>query len=163
MGPKKNSSQSNKSPAAQKAKGIVKKYAKGYRASPSRPSRVKKALFQVKEKNVSIRNAAQENNLSYGFLHRRLTGAVSPSSRNGPKPFLPKEEEEMLAKYISEMAIRGMGFYPGEILDLVQSFLKKEKRPNPFKDDRPGYRWLHDMVISWRKERKPLLKHVGQR
>ncbi|KAJ8315644.1 hypothetical protein KUTeg_007794 [Tegillarca granosa] len=52
----------------------------------------------------------------------------------------------MIANYVSEMALRGMGLGPSDIIDLVQEFLKKEKRKTPFKDNRPSYTWYYGFM-----------------
>ena len=57
-----------------------------------------------------------------------------------------KQEEELMAKWISEMTERGMGLRPGEFLDFVQSVVTKEKRQTPFTDNRPSHDWYHSFL-----------------
>ena len=78
--------------------------------------------------------------------------------RKGPSPFLSEEEENAFAEYLSEMALRGMGLRPADVMDLVQNFLSKEKRKTPFKNNRPGYTWYYNFMsrhidkVQMRKE-----------
>jgi hypothetical protein len=56
------------------------------------------------------------------------------------------------------MAQRGMGLTAGDFLDLMQTYLRREKRTNPFTNDRPGYGWYYAFmarnvtVLEKRKE-----------
>jgi hypothetical protein len=146
------------SPAQQKASAVKRKYQKGYKLSPGKGQRVRKALFEVRSRNVSIRQAARDNQLSFSYIQRRAEGGVEVDSRCGPEPFFQAHEESAFATYLSEMALRGMGLTPGEFLDLIQTYLRREKRTNPFTDDRPGYGWYYAFmarnaaVLETRKE-----------
>ena len=48
-----------------------------------------------------------------------------------------------MAKWLSEMAKRGLGLKPGEFLKCVLDIVKKDKRKTPFKDDCPSYDWYY--------------------
>lgn len=134
------------SPAVKKASEVTKKYKCGFPMSPNRGKRVRRALYEVKTKKVSIRAAAKNFDLSYGFLQRRLTGMVDIDKRKGPPPVFNQKEEEAMAKWLSEMAERGMGLKPGEFLNFVANILNKEKRQTPFKNQRPGYDWYYGFM-----------------
>jgi len=112
-------------PTSKKSKQV---YAKGYPKSPSKTPRAKKALFEVENAGLSLTKAATKYDLSFSYLQRRLSGKIDIDTQNGPSPFLSTEEEAAIAHYISEMALRGMGLNPGDIMDLVQSMLKRERR-----------------------------------
>lgn len=129
------------SPAQKTAQGVKRKYQRGNRLSPGKRDGVRRALYDIKERKVSIRKAAKEYNLSYGFLHRRLSGAVDIYKGMGPDPIFSAAEEEAMAKWLSEMAERGLGLRPCEFLDFVKEIVIKEKRKTPFKDGRPGFGW----------------------
>lgn len=80
------------------------------------------------------------------------------TARQGPSPFLSNEEENAIAEYLSEMAMRGMGLRPADVMKLVQNFVIREKRKTPFKNNRPGYTWYYGFIsrhaqkIQMRKE-----------
>jgi hypothetical protein len=63
-----------------------------------------------------------------------------------------------LAKWIVEMAKRGMVLKPGEVLDFVESIINKEKRQTSFKSGRPSHDWLYafmainSAILQVRKE-----------
>lgn len=154
---KKNISTDTRSPVVLTASKVKRKYRRGFPKSPSKESRAKKALFEVRS-GESINKTAEKYKLSFSYLQRRVSGTVSVERRNGPPPVLTTEEENAIANYVCEMALRGMGLGPSDILNLVQSFLKKDKRKNPFKDSRPSYPWYygfmarHSDILEKRKE-----------
>ena len=122
-----------------------KGYSHGFPKSPTKELRAKKALFEVNE-GLSISKAAQKYDISFSYLQRRVSGTVEVTARNGPAPILREEEENTIVDYLKEMALRGMGLGPSDVMDLVQNFLQKEKRNNPFKDNRPGYKWYYGFM-----------------
>jgi hypothetical protein len=141
MGPKrKPKAAAQASPAQKSAKAIRKKY-KGTRMTPERVNRVRRALYSVCNNEMSLRKAANEYGISYGFLHRRFTGEVNINKLKGPKTVFTEAEEESMARWLSEMAQRGLGLKRSEFLDFVQGVVKKEGRQTLFKDGRPSEQW----------------------
>lgn len=129
----------SKSPAQKVAAKITKKY-----KSPHKNAR--KALYQVFNKQLSIRKAAREHNISYSSLQRRTSGLVEIDKKRGPAIIFNKTEEETMAKYLSEMAQRGMGLRPTEFLDFVENILKNDNREKKFKDGRPSWDWYYSFM-----------------
>lgn len=154
MGPKKSKSKS-RAPAKERsdcststmesATKICKKYGKRH-MTPEKKERIRKALCDISAKKSSIRQAAEENELSYSFLQRRVSGEVSEFSRNGPPPMFTEEEEIDMAKMLSEMSQRGLGTKTSDFLDYVQSIVKKKKKKTIFKGGRPGQHWYYAFV-----------------
>lgn len=148
MKPKKNP----KSPAQKTASKIKKRYSKGYVKTPTKVQRAKRALLEV-TKGLALHKAAEKYDLSYSYLQRRASGSVPITARQGPSPFLSNEEENA-----HEMAMRGMGLRPADVMKLVQNFVNREKRKTPFKNNRPGYTWYYGFIsrhaqkIQMRKE-----------
>lgn len=64
----------------------------------------------------------------------------------GPETILTNEEEAALAKYCSNMAKLGFPLHSEDIKGSIQAVLKKCPRQNPFKDDRPGRKWLKNFL-----------------
>ena len=129
----------SKSPAQRVAAKITKKY-----KSPHKNSR--RALYQVFNKELSIRKAAKANDISFSSLQRRTSGQVAIEKGRGPKTIFNKSEEETMARYLSEMAQRGMGLRPTEFLDFVENLMKKDKREKRFKDGRPSWDWYYGFM-----------------
>lgn len=68
--------------------------------------------------------------------------------RNGPRPVLTIEEKNAIANYVCEITLRGIGLEPSDILNLVQNFLKKDKRKKLLKKSRPSYPWYYGFMTS---------------
>ena len=76
-------------------------------------------------------------------LHDHVTGKVEPGKRPGPPTVLTAAEETMLCEWLLDMSRIGYG-RTTEKLKLVvkKKFLDKDGRPNPFRDNTPGYDWF---------------------
>ena len=59
----------------------------------------------------------------------------------GQVPILSPDEEKALVEYVLHMSRIGYGRTKEQLQDIVQEILKKDGRPNPFKNDRPGDKW----------------------
>lgn len=93
-----NGSEENKQASRQPSPIFGKKMKSKYsRKSPGKQDRVRRALYEVEERKISVRKAADKYGLSYGFLRRRLSGEVEIDSRNGPKTVFNTSEEEVIA------------------------------------------------------------------
>ena len=77
-----------------RANKLKHKYKRGFILSPTKGSRARRALYDIKEKKVRIRNTAHHYNLSYGFLHYRLAGDIQIDKRKGPSPVFNRDEVE---------------------------------------------------------------------
>ncbi|KAJ8299458.1 hypothetical protein KUTeg_023518 [Tegillarca granosa] len=111
-----------------------------------RKTRTRRALYDVETKKVSIRRASIDHNLSYSYLYRRVSGETAVNATNGPDTVFSRQEKTEFAMYFSEMAKRGMGLRPGELLDLLQDIVRKENRKTPFTNDRPSYEWYKKFI-----------------
>ena len=113
---------------------------------PDRRERVRRALYSVGTNSVSVRKAAQENDLSYSFVYRRVKGEVDFYKLKGQPTIFSEAEEESMALWLCEMSQRGMGMRMCEFLDFVQTVVKKEKRQTHFVDGRPGKKWYYNFM-----------------
>lgn len=145
------------SPAQKEAKKVAAKYKRGFYKSPGKLQRIRDALTDI-DNGSSVCKAAKKHSSSESMLRRRLSGEVTVDSRNGPLPVFSSIEEIEMAKWLSEMAQRGMGLGPSDFLDFVQGIIKKEKRKSVFPNDRPGYTWYYNFmarnshIVEKRKE-----------
>jgi len=62
--------------------------------TPEKVNRVRRALYGVCKKEMTLRKEAKEYGFSYGFLHRRYTGEVEINKVKGPKTVFTEAEEE---------------------------------------------------------------------
>ena len=117
-----------------------------YPVAQDKIQRTSKALSMVSQNEVSIRKAALETGLSVSYLKRRISGECEVGSRNGPAPVFNREEEERMARWLVEMAKRGVGLQPREFLDFVQKVINQDKRKTCFQDGRPGRDWYRKFM-----------------
>ena len=108
MGPKRNKSVDTIcSPAKKSAKAIQRKY-RNKRVSSDKMLRVRRAHYSVCNRNMSLRKAAKEYSLSYGFLYRRYSGEVDINKIKGPATIFTKSEDESMTLWLSDMAHMGL-------------------------------------------------------
>lgn len=76
----------------------------------------------------------------------------------GPSSVLSSEEEDMLEKWIIDKAKLGFPINSEDVKDSVHKVLLDSKRDNPFKDSRPGKKWMnlflqrHPNIVKCRAE-----------
>ncbi|CAK9810810.1 MFS-type transporter clz9 [Anthophora plagiata] len=103
---------------------------------------MKAASEDVKLRKMPIRTAARKFGVPKITLKYKVEGK-SPIERNmRPPPILSKMEEDEISQWIEKMAAAGFPIIPDELITSVQCFIKKVKRANPFKNDRPGKTWV---------------------
>lgn len=56
--------------------------------------------------------------------------------------FIVLQEENLLVLWLKAMAKKGMPVEPRQLLDSVEEIIKKDGRPSPFTEGRPGRKWL---------------------
>ena len=61
------------------------------------------------EAGMPYREAARNFNVPVETLRRRVIGTVEMDARPGPSTTLTREEEDLLAKYVTDMADMGFG------------------------------------------------------
>ena len=97
------------------------------------------AIGAVVSKKLSVRRASDIFRIPESTLESKLPFVPNP---NGSTPFLTKEEEASLAKFITEQYRNGQPLTRLEILAEAKKLIEATGRPNPFRNNCPGYRWL---------------------
>ena len=70
-----------------------------------------------------------------------------PFGKNvGPTPFLTKDEEAEVVKWIMHLSQRGFPVTKNQLINSVQLLIKKLERDTPFKDGRPGRHWYESFL-----------------
>ena len=77
-----------------------------------------------------------------GTLQSKLKQGTPADARSGPPPILSEDEEAMLVDWVKHMSYIGYGRTREQLTLTVKSILDKDKRPNPFVDNRPGRKWV---------------------
>ncbi|KAG5881149.1 hypothetical protein JTB14_034278 [Gonioctena quinquepunctata] len=81
---------------------------------------------------------SKEFGIPKGTLHNKTHSLVPINRKIIPSTVLTKQEEDRLEKWIIDKAKLGFLMHQDDVKDAVQKVLRDLKRPNPFKDDRPG-------------------------
>ena len=102
---------------------------------------MKAAVAHVNEGN-GLREAARLYNVPVEILRRRVIGAVDVLCKPGPSTVLIAEEEHRLVEYAIEMADRGFGLTPEDIMRLAYAIVEKSQRPHPFHNGMAGRAWM---------------------
>ena len=96
--------------------------------------------------SISLRQFAKSKGISYTTTYRwvkKLNTKMVP----GHPTVLSAAEESLLITALKFLGDSNMGQDREDIANMVQEFLKATKRPNPFKNGRPGKDW----IISFEK------------
>ena len=100
------------------------------------------AVRCINEGRMSIREAAKTLSIPKTTLSRKKDDVIIEKGRKGPQTILTSEEEESLVVLLESCMRRGFPRPDQSLLEEVQKILKADGRPNPFKDDKPGNKWL---------------------
>ena len=98
---------------------------------PSRPLQYKGwtqesmtlAVKSVIEDGISVRKAAEHYGVPKSTLGDRISGRVLPGAKSGPTPYLNREEEEELVRFLCRSALVGHGRTRKEVLAIVSRVL----------------------------------------
>lgn len=79
-------------------------------------------------------------------LFYKSTGKYPVQCKSGVSTVLSKEEEGHLSKWIVDLSTTGFPVTKEQLLDSVALLIKKLKRPNNFKNGRPGRHWYEGFM-----------------
>ena len=90
---------------------------------------------------TSLRRFAKAKGVPFTTAQRWVN--QPPSKKKVGRPTVMTEEEEnLLATALKFLGDSNMGRDRDDVRNMVQAFLQVTKRPNPFKDLKPGMEWL---------------------
>lgn len=101
-----------------------------------------KALQDIKDGSETLNGASKKYDIPKSTLHNKLTQKTPNIRKMGPQTVLNELEENRIEQWITAKAMLGFPMHPSEIKDAVQKILTETSRPNPFKENRPGEKWL---------------------
>ena len=102
---------------------------------------VELALSAMKDGSLSLRQASSTFGIPKSTLALYKSGKSQIGIKPGQVPILSADEEKALVEYVLHMSRIGYGRTKEQLQDIVHEILKKDGRPNPFKNDRPGDKW----------------------
>ncbi|PIK37236.1 hypothetical protein BSL78_25928 [Apostichopus japonicus] len=102
---------------------------------------VNRAVAQIQKGEISFKGASKLYSIPRSTLQDKVKGRSPVVAKSGPSATLTQAEENALVEYIMKMSKIGYGLTKSQLFDEVESIIKEDGRPNPFKDDRPGRDW----------------------
>ena len=100
-----------------------------------------KEAVEAVHKGMGYREAARGFNVPVETLRRRVIGAVQMDAKPGPPTVLSKEEEDLLAKYVVDMADMGFGLSREDVMQMAFTIAERTGKKHPFKDEHAGRGW----------------------
>ena len=92
-----------------------------------------KEAVEAVHKGMGYREAARGFNVPVETLRRRVIGAVQMDAKPGPPTVLSKEEEDLLAKYVVDMADMGFGLSREDVMQMAFTIAERTGKKHPFK------------------------------
>ena len=99
---------------------------------------LKQAVDAVHDGKLSLRKASLQFGVPKSTLSLYVNGKLTFGARRGPASVLTQEEERQIVEYATHMGQIGYGCTCEQVLDIVAKIVKKDGRPNPFVNGRPG-------------------------
>ncbi|XP_058817700.1 uncharacterized protein LOC131681009 [Topomyia yanbarensis] len=103
---------------------------------------LQKSINAVKTKAMSLGQASQCFGVPKSTIKFRLGTKWTKKLRRGPQTVLSLQEETKIVQLVQEMERRGFPCTKHALISRVKAFLDKNPRQTPFKDNRPGNKWL---------------------
>jgi len=100
------------------------------------------ALKEIKDTKISINKAALKYGIPKSTLSMKLSGKSPLIRKMGPSSFLNFDEEAKIKTWILNNATVGFPLRENDVKDSVQKVIKDVPRFTPFKDSRPGDKWM---------------------
>ncbi|CAI6353666.1 unnamed protein product [Macrosiphum euphorbiae] len=100
------------------------------------------ALKDIRDTKLSINKAAVKYGIPKSTLSIKLSGKSPLIRKMGPSSFLNVDEENKIKNWILNNATLGFPLRENDVKDSVQKVIKDVPRVTPFKDSRPGDKWM---------------------
>ena len=100
-----------------------------------------KNAIEAVRRGASVSYASKQYGIPRVTLMYKVKGKYDVDCRMGPDTVLKAEEETLLVTWLFTIADAGFPATRLQLLDSVQILMEKLKRPNVFKNNRPGQKW----------------------
>jgi len=106
---------------------------------------LEKALIAVRS-GKSIHNVSKTMGIPRTTLLYKYKGKLPIGKNVCPTPFLTKDEEADIVKWIMHLSQRDFPITKSQLINSVQLLIKSLARCTPFKDGRPGRHWYESFL-----------------
>ena len=110
------------------------------------------AVKAVREAGMPYREASRNFRVPVETVRRRVIGTAEMDARPGPSTVLARKEEDLLAKYVIDMADMGFGLSREDIMRMAFIIAERTGKSHTFKDESAGRGWYEGF-----KSRHPYL------
>lgn len=105
-------------------------------------NQLKLAIDEIRSGGISQNAASKKYGIPKSTINTKIRNIVPMERKMGPPPTLSESEEKRLEDWIIAKAKLGFPMHHDEVQLAVQNILKANGRENPFRDDKPGKKWL---------------------
>jgi hypothetical protein len=102
---------------------------------------MKSALADINNKILSLNKAAAQYGIPKSTLSMKLSGKTPPNRKMGPSSFLTIEENKIKSWNLNNAKL-GFPLRTDDVKDSVQKVIINFPRHVPFKNSRPGDKWM---------------------
>lgn len=114
--------------------------------------------LEAVERGISITVASKTFGIPRTTLLYKSTGKFPVNATMGPATILTAAEEAILVEWILSLANMHYPITKDQLIDSVEHIIRETKRPNPFKENRPGRKWYQAFL----KRHPELSERVAQ-
>ena len=107
------------------------------------PENMEAAFQYVKEQRGSLREASRLHGVPVETLRRHVNGMVDIDCKPGPPTIFTSEEEDLLVKYIVNVADMRFGLSTDDIMALAFSIAERTHKEHVFKNGVAGRGWFN--------------------
>ncbi|XP_055637190.1 uncharacterized protein LOC129775931 isoform X3 [Toxorhynchites rutilus septentrionalis] len=112
---------------------------------------ISRCMELVTSKKWTLYAACKAYGIPQSTVRYRLSGKWTTKVRRGPCTVFTGEEEQNLVQYLITMEKKGFPVVKELLLHKVNTFFKTNARPNPFKNNVPGRKWLKGFLRRHRE------------
>lgn len=114
------------------------------------PAQMTRAIDYVSE-GQPMRRAAKVFGVPYSTLARHCIGSGDNAGKFGPTTLLSSSHEDKLVEWVISSAKKGFPLKRESLMSSVADLFSMEPENNPFKNGRPGRKWL-DLFLKTHPE-----------
>jgi len=103
---------------------------------------IESALTDINNKVLSLNKAAVKYGVPKSTLSMKISGKTPLIRKMGPTSYLTIDEKNKIKSWILNNAKLGFLLRVDDVKDSVQKIINDFPRPTPFKNSRPGEKWM---------------------
>lgn len=114
-------------------------------------SRIQRAVKAVNERRMSYEEASHCYNVPKSTIHDRAKGKYKAAAAGAPRK-LSQSVELIIVDLLKFMSEIGFGLKKGDVLIVVENYLRESKQTNLFKGGIPTKKWYNGFIKKYENE-----------